>query len=158
MTVEPEPSETGTTDEPLAGDSLEQRVAEGAMLELLVRALGYPLRKERLTAPDGSVADFDGWSADPPTLVEAWAHQGPPKSAQKLKVMTDALKLVWGQRTFVPGARLILLLGDEAAASHFRGGSWMASALRSFGVEIVVVDLPPIVRERIRAAQVRQFR
>jgi len=144
--------------DPPAGDSLVQRVAKVAMLKELVVVLGYPLRKDRMTAPDGSVVDFDGWSAEPPTLVEAWAHQGPPKAAQKLKVMTDALKLVWGQRTFLPEARLILLFADGAAARHFRLTSWMASAIRSFGIEIVVADLPAAVRARIRAAQARQFR
>ncbi len=32
----------------------------------------------------------DGLSWDPPVLMEAWAHIGAPKSAQKAKVMLDA--------------------------------------------------------------------
>jgi hypothetical protein len=49
-------------------------------------------------------------------------------------------------------------LSDDAAAAPFRGRSWYAAALAEFGVEIAVVDLPPEVREQIRAAQTRQFR
>lgn len=101
----------------------------------------------------------DGVADDPPILVEAWAHQGPPKSAQKAKVVTDALKLLWVDRALFAGeARKILALTDTAAADHFQGRSWMAAAFRDLGIEVRVVSLPDAVREKIRRAQERQRR
>lgn len=108
---------------------------------------------------EATIVEFDGMSKDPPIVVEAWAHQGKPKSAQKNKVMTDALKMVWASRRLVAqDARKILLLADDEAASHFRGNSWMASALRDLGVDVEVVELPNELREAVLRAQERQYR
>ena len=142
----------------LAGDSAEQRAAEAVMLEMLGRELGITLKKRSFLTGLRTRAEVDGVSTSPPVLVEAWTHQGPPKSAQKAKVMTDALKLVWIESAFLPGARKILLLSDDLAAGHFRGASWMSVALAHFGFEIRVVQLPPAHRASVRAAQDRQFR
>lgn len=54
--------------------------------------------------------------------------------------------------------RRILLFGDEEAARPFVGQGWEASALREFGVEVLVRALPTGVRERVLAAQKRQRR
>lgn len=141
-----------------SGDSAEQRAAEALVLAAVATAVNAPLTKTRRRI-GGSSVEVDGISGDPPILVEAWAHQGPPRPAQKYKVMTDAIKLLLVERVLFPrGARKILALTDEAAAAHFRGGSWMAEALREFGVEVMVVELPEEIREGIRLAQRRQFR
>lgn len=76
---------------------------------------------------------------------EAWAHHGRPKSAQKQKVMTDALKLVWAEAVL-------------EAAAHFLGSSWMARALIHLGIQVIIVELPEETRVAIREAQRRQFR
>ena len=90
-------------------------------------------------------------------MVEIWAHQGPPKPAQKAKVMTDAFKLVWIERClFAAGAVKILALSDDAAADHFRRQTWMAAALYDLGVQVIVVPLPDDIRSQIAAAQRRQ--
>jgi hypothetical protein len=61
----------------------------------------------------------DVYYESPPVLGEIWVHQGPPKAAQKAKVIADALKLLWLDRTEFQGrARKILALTDEAAARH----------------------------------------
>lgn len=146
-------------DELAAGNSAEQRAAEVVMLAALGEELGVSLAKKRMVAVDGAWTELDGVASDPPTLVEVWAHQGLPKSAQKAKVMTDALKLVWVEAAFFPaGAHKILLLSDPAAAAHFRGSSWMAAALRHFSIDVRTVELPADHREAVRRAQDRQFR
>lgn len=146
-------------DEIAAGDSPEQRAAESVMLGTLSAELQVRLAKKRMVHAEGAWAELDGWSHDPPILVEVWAHQGIPKSAQKAKVMTDALKMLWVEATFYPaGARKILLLSDPAAAAHFGRRSWMAAALRHFAIEVKVVDLPAEHRAAVEEAQGRQFR
>jgi hypothetical protein len=130
------------------------------MLNVLAHELGVALTKRSFSAGPQTRAEVDGacTSCSPPILVEAWAHQGPPKSAQKAKVMTDALKLVWIESAFLPGARKVMLLSDDLAAAHFRGSSWMSAALRQLGIEVRVVDLPPKHRAAVKAAQDRQYR
>jgi hypothetical protein len=144
-----------------AGDSAEQRRAETVMLDLLGQDLGLRFAKHRHTTEDGATTEIDGVCADPPTLIEAWAHQGAPKAAQKHKVMSDAAKLAWASAAFYSGvARKILLFSDAAAAGPWQPSSrsWMAVALVHFGIEVRVVDLPQDVRDAVMAAQLRQYR
>ena len=62
----------------------------------------------------------DGVSDDPPICCEAWAHQGPPKAAQRAKVAKDVLKLTFLASLASTPPRLILLFSDEAACAPFR--------------------------------------
>jgi hypothetical protein len=147
-------------DETAPGDSYVQRLAEATILKLLSEDLGVEIRPRRLEMADGIHVDLDGVHDSPdhqPVLVEAWAHQGPPRPAQKAKVMTDALRLLWVDRSrYEGGARKILALTDDDAAKHFRGKTWMGSALRELGIEVRVVSLPDEMRSQIRKAQERQ--
>jgi hypothetical protein len=102
--------------------------------------------------------EIDGVSDDLQVLVEAWAHQGPPKAAQKAKVTNDAFKLLAARRLLEEEARLIVLFADEAAARPFIAGTWRAVALQEAGIEVLVAELPDQVRDLIRAAQARQYR
>ena len=140
------------------GDSREQRNAEAVMVALLADELGVPLAPRRIELPSGGRVEIDAASADLSVLCEAWAHQGAPKVAQRNKVVTDAFKLAFVAQTLGGPHRLIILLSDEAAAAPFRGQSWYAGAMRDFGVELAVVELPADVRDQVRTAQARQYR
>ncbi len=153
-----DPATNAIADLSEPGDSLEQREAERHLLTGFAARHGLTLGRGDRRLPDGTLVRLDAISTDPPVLVEAWAHLGPPKSAQKHKVMTDALKLVWAEAVLLPGARKVLLLADDTAARHFLANTWMAAALRHLGVEVEVVALPDDVAERVRAAQRRQYR
>lgn len=152
-------AETETPPKAHPGDSTVQRTAEAALLAACGQQLGVALAPQRLHLPDGAYVDVDGVCEEPPVLVEAWAHQGPPKGAQTKKVLVDALKLSHIARG-LPNRpwRLILLFSDEAAAKPFRGASWYAGALRDLGIELHVVDIPVGLREEILAAQLLQYR
>lgn len=142
-----------------AGDSSEQRAAEVFVLTQLASDLGVTFEPGQRSMPDGTRVELDAICLNPPMLIEVWAHQGRPKSAQKHKVMTDALKLVWAEAVLFPGgARKVLALADDSAAGHFLGTSWMAAALLHLDIEVRVVQLSEEVRDRIRRAQVRQYR
>jgi len=123
---EPELAEVSDalTEDALAGNSAEQREAEVVLLAQLSSRLRTELSKKQFRAGSGTRVEVDGYSELPLILVEVWAHQGIAKSAQKAKVLTDALKLLWIEEVFLTDtARKILLLSDEAAAAHFRGKS-----------------------------------
>jgi len=96
--------------------------------------------------------DVDGVSPDEPVLVECFAHVGAMKGGQRHKVATDALKLITLGRG-KPGARLLLALANESSARSLTGQSWLAEALRSGGVEVLVVDVEASLVEKILAAQ-----
>jgi hypothetical protein len=141
------------------GHSQEQRWAERVMLELVGERFGVALTPRVISLPDGVRVEIDGVSDDFSILVEAWAHQGPPKSAQKHKVLSDTLKLLYVASTLETLPRLALCLSDPLAAYHFTAAkSWAAMALRNFDVEVVVVEVPADVRDAVIAAQKRQFR
>lgn len=142
------------------GSSAEQRGAERVMLDLLGRELGLTLAPTVIRLATGEKVEVDGADEGHTVLVECWAHQGPPKPAQKAKVVTDAFKLSWVGTALHPGARKILCLSDPAAAASFlpHARSWQARAFQDLGIEVWVVTLPTSVRARILAAQRRQFR
>lgn len=142
------------------GHSREQRDAERVMLDLLGLQLGVVLESARIVVTDGTRVEVDGADAARSVLVECWAHQGPPKVAQKHKVLADTLKLTWIATKIEPRPRLFLCLGDPLAARPFlpTSKSWAARALQDLGVTIAVVELPLEVKEKVRAAQQRQYR
>jgi len=141
-----------------AGDSREQREAEPVMVAALAAELGLQLAPRRIPLPDGSHVQVDAASDDLSVLCEAWAHQGPPKSAQRNKVIVDAFKLSHVAHVLGTSPRVILLFSDEEACRALDGSGWAAGAIRSHGIEIKVVAIPDELRQRLRAAQARQFR
>jgi hypothetical protein len=135
-------SEPRASDE-RPGDSRVQRDAEAVILASLSQALGVALAPRRVHLPGGAYVDVDGASDDPPILVEVWAHQGPPKVAQKHKVLADGLKLLYAAEQLGQGHRRILCLCDPLAAAPFTTArTWYAAALREHRIEVIVVDLP----------------
>lgn len=152
-------TQTQSAAEPLdPGESSTQREAEAVILGELSAHLGLALLPRRIHLSDGAWVDIDGVHDDPFVLVEAWAHQGPPKSAQRNKVLGDALKLQHVAADLDRPARLILCFADQAAAAPFKGASWYAGALRRIGIEVFCVRLPDTWVARIQEAQARQFR
>ena len=142
-----------------AGDSHEQRLAEGHMLIALGTRLGVPLAPRRLFHPSGARVEIDGADIDLTVLVECWAHQGAAKVAQKNKLVVDATKLNWIAKSLEPAPqRLILCVSDPAAVGHLIGASWQAQAIRELGVEIEIVSLDPSVVATLNAAQQRKVR
>jgi hypothetical protein len=136
-------------------DSSAQREAEPLILATLGAKLGVDLAPRRLSLPGGAQCDVDGVSADEMVLVEVFAHQGPLKGGQRGKIARDALKLITlGQHR--AGARLILALADEASVKPLMAKSWLAEALATFKVEVVLVEVDEATRTAIADAQVRQ--
>ena len=142
------------------GSSREQREAERHMLYLVAAQLGCSLNPARITVPSGARVEIDGASDDHMILVECWAHQGPPKTAQRHKVLTDAFKLAWIASTMPARPRLILCMSDPLAARPFlpSARSWAAQALTDQAIEINLVKLPADITENLTRAQRRQYR
>jgi hypothetical protein len=136
-------------------DSLAQREVETLILAELSVEVGQDLRKRKLELPGGSKVEVDGVGDDETVFAEAFAHQGPLKGGQLGKVARDAFKLITLGRTY-PKARLIVAFADPAAAAAVKGKSWLAEALKTWSVEVVVVELDPAVRKGLLATQEAQ--
>lgn len=140
------------------GDSRVQRDAEPAMVEWLSKELNLELSPKRFVLGGGARVEVDAATTDGSVLCEAWAHQGVPKSAQKFKIMNDAMKLLTVRNFLGDDAQMILLFADEAAASQFSSGTWRSEALQAFDFKIVVAKLDEQMRQDIRNSQVKQYR
>lgn len=140
------------------GDSQVQRDAELTMVGWLGSELGCELKPTPIKLANGSRVEVDAYCSQPLIICEAWAHQGRPKSAQKYKIMNDAMKLLAIRRVIGENARAILLFADDEAASHFRRKTWQSAALAESRIEVIVANLPDELRAHIRAAQTRQYR
>ena len=57
-----------------------------------------------------------------------------------------------------PHAKARITRIDTAAARRFTGENWIARALETFGIEVLVVDLKDEIRDSLRKAQHRQYR
>lgn len=136
--------------------SHEQTAAEEPVLKAVSEQLGAAVEPTRVDFPGGSYVNVDGVSRDPLVFVEVFAHQGALKGGQRHKVAGDVLKLVTLGKLH-PDARLILAFADEIAAGSVRNKGWLAEAVVTWGVEVVVADLPDEVLEGLRAAQLRQM-
>ncbi|MFN2502773.1 MAG: hypothetical protein ABR540_00785 [Acidimicrobiales bacterium] len=135
--------------------SHEQLEAEPVILAGVAAAYGVELAPGTLQLPGGARVDIDGVAADLSVIVEVFSHQGRLRGGQFHKVARDALKLITIARSH-PDARLAIAFGDRAAADCVTGGSWLAEALRNWGVDVVVIQLDDALRSRLTAAQARQ--
>lgn len=140
------------------GESKEQQEAEAYMIARLSESVGVRVLPRRFVVAEGTWLEVDGASEDPPILCEAWAHIGRARSAQKDKVMADALKLAYLGQRLEWRCRKLLLFSDRAACAPFAGSSWRTQCLRHFEIDTEVIELPPELRERVLAAQKRQYR
>ena len=116
-----------------ASDSLEQQQAEAFMLKSLTEKLHLSFKNEGKLSIDIGLQP-DAVDPNKKVIVEACAHVGELKGAQLHKVKGDILKLIFIEEKLGEKWTKILCFADEAAAKYARGGSWVAEAVRTFGV------------------------
>jgi hypothetical protein len=138
-----------------ASDSLEQQQAEAFMLKSLAEKLHLSFNKETKLPIDTGVQP-DAIDLNNKVIVEVYAHVGELKGAQLHKVKGDILKLIFVEEKLGEKWRKILCFEDDAAAKYARGGSWVAEAVRTFGVEVRVAKLSEEQLNQVKLAQRRQ--
>lgn len=138
--VRPQPLRTAVPRQP--GDR-ELPGGERPLLDRLADRLGVSLSPARITLPSGTPVEIDGADPARTVLVECWAHRGRPSLDQQHEVLAGALKLNWIAATIQPTPRMVLCLGDQAAAEPFlpTTGNWAAQALRDMGIVVTIVDI-----------------
>lgn len=133
---------------------------------LMVAEFSRQLRRELGAAiiPIGNAnVTVDGFHKDENrvTLVEAWAHVGKAKPAQRNKVLGDMLKLALVTavlRRSHPSIKVEshLIFADFTAAKVVNGRGWASLAAKEFGITTQVIALPDDVIVTIKEAQRRQ--
>ena len=136
-------------------DSEVQRRAEAVIRERLAEDLGVPLSPKVVTLAAGAPLHVDAVSPDGGLMAEIFARQGELKGGQQKKVAIDALKLIT-IRQERPDTKLVIAFADLEASGYATGGGWVAQALRTWDVKVVVVNIPQALRDEIRAAQEQQ--
>jgi hypothetical protein len=139
-----------------------QQLAERLMVNEFSRHLGRELGKA--TIPMGKTkVTVDGFHKDENrvTLVEAWAHVGKAKAAQRNKVLADTLKLALITSAFRrsdPSLKVesYLVFADSSAATVVNGQGWASLAAKEFGITTQVIALTADVIETIKDAQQKQ--
>lgn len=136
--------------------STEQQAVEPLVRAGVEKAIGLTLAPKSLRLAGGARVDVDGVDQDETVFVEIFAKQGALRGAQFHKVARDALKLITITADRPHQTRRILAFADEAAAACVTGKSWLAEALKTWRIDVLVVELDEQVRAGLRAAQVRQ--
>jgi hypothetical protein len=139
-----------------------QQLAERLMISEFSRQLGRELGKA--TIPIGKTkVTVDGFHKheNRVTLVEAWAHVGKARKAQRDKVLGDMLKLALvtsALRHSYPNLNVesYLLFADSTAAKIANGKGWPSLAAREFGIATQVIALSADVIEKIKETQRKQ--
>jgi hypothetical protein len=134
---------------------LEQQKAESSMLKLLASSLDLSFDKENKLLIEIDIQP-DAIDLSKKVIVEVYAHVGKLKGAQLHKVKGDILKLILIEKKLGEEWNKILCFADEAAAKYVRGRSWVAEAVRTFGIKVHVVNLPEEQLNCVRLAQKRQ--
>lgn len=136
-------------------DSLVQRRAEEVIRGLLAERLNVDLAPRTIRLKAGAPVQVDAASPDDRLLAEIFARQGTLKGGQQKKVAIDTLKLIT-VRQERPGTELVLCFADPAAAAYATGAGWLAQALRTWQVQVEIVDISQDLRDQILAAQSTQ--
>ena len=137
-------------------DSTEQRDAELIVIAAINASDGLSLTPERIRLPDGAYIELDGMDRVRRVLCEVYCRIGALKAAQAHKVSTDILKLAFAERELGGEWRKIVAFVDRDALRTVSGRSWRGAAARSFGVELMLVELSHSARDAILTAQARQ--
>lgn len=132
------------------------------MISEFSRQLGRELG--RATIPIGkNKVTVDGFHRDENrvTLVEAWAHVGKAKAAQRNKVLSDMLKLAFVTSVLRKSFSNLkvdsyLIFADSAAAGVVSGNGWASLAATEFGIATRVIALSTEVINTIKEAQQKQ--
>lgn len=136
-------------------DSVIRRRAEAVIRDRLADRLGVPLAARTIKLAAGAPAQVDAASPDGKVLAEIFARQGELKGGQQKNVAIDTLKLIT-IRCEHHDTRLVIAFADEEASRYATGGGWVAQALRTWNVDVEIIDIPQDLRDEILAAQQRQ--
>lgn len=98
----------------------------------------------------------DAYSKSASLVGEIFAHIGKLKVAQQSKVQNDILKMIYiDSKTGVQHRKLIVVC-DNDLFDQLHNGSWKSDVIKEFGIEVIKIQIPPEIRDKIIKAQCKQ--
>jgi hypothetical protein len=138
--------------------SAVQTEAETEIVCALAREWGIELVPQPAKIPlrGGVYVEVDGATPNLTVVVEAYARQGKLKGAQPKKIAQDILKLALLKReSGRERTRAVIAFASREARDSISG--WIQQAAVAFDIELIVVEVPNQLRNKICAAQHRQI-
>ena len=136
-------------------DSSVHSTAEPACLALVGSELNARLVPEVIRLDDGTEFQIDGVDRENRVLCEVFTHVETMKDGQQKKLAKDLLKLLAVEHSLAGSWRKVICVVDEPARDFLCGRSWIASVVREFHFEVVMVSLAAEVRLAILQEQAR---
>ena len=134
-----------------------QTNAEEVIVASLATLLGVGLEQQpgKIGLQGGVSIEVDAATEDGSIVVEAYARQGRLKGAQLKKVAQDILKLALLKRE-KDREQTETIIAFASQEAHDSISGWLRQAAKSFGVSLMVVPIPDVLRREILSAQGRQ--
>lgn len=108
---------------------------------------------------EGKHFQVDGYSENPPILCEIFARIGKMKSAQRDKVCKDILKMLLIEKLSNKKFKKYIVFADsETYNSFLTEKSWYQGLNNAIGIEFYFVNLSKSLKQKIKAAQIKQYR
>lgn len=139
--------------------SIEQQEAEDIIFSHVENILMMKLQKnEKIFLKDNSFTYIqpDFYSESECVVGEIFAHVGKPKKAQDNKIANDILKMLLLEKICRKKYRKIIVVCDKEEEKKLRGSSALAESIRQFEIEVMVVDIDKVLKNKIVATQKRQ--
>jgi hypothetical protein len=137
-------------------DSAPQTKEEKRLIARVAIQIDTPLAPKSISLADGVTVKIDGVNEGKRVICEAYAHVGEIKPGQRRKLAQDILKLILVERSTRHKWRKVICVNDLSVKRRLEGKSWLALAVKRFGIEVIPVSPSPARHAQLIAIQHRQ--
>lgn len=110
-------------------------------------------KKPRIFLGEKSYIEPDFYSEDKKIVGEIYTHQGKLLEANCNKISSDCAKMMLLEMKLNCDVRKIFVINDENIKKYLAGNAWRAELIRSFGIEVLYIEITPERREALIQAQ-----
>ena len=141
----------------MKSSSHEQREIERYVFAEMEDMLQVSLQNNpKVFLAEGVHIEPDFYSKEEKIVGEIFAHHGKTKGGQNHKVAQDILKMLLLEKMQGITYRKFLVICDKQMEKVLTGKSALAESIRQFDVQLLCVELPEELSDRILNAQRRQ--
>ena len=143
----------------MKSSSHEQREIERYVFAEVEDMLQVSLQSNsKVFLSEGVHIEPDFYSKEEKIVGEIFAHHGKTKGGQNHKVTQDILKMLLLEKMQGITYRKFLVVCDKQMQKVLTGKSALAESIRQFSINLLCVELPEELRDKILNAQNRQMR
>ncbi|MBP5385537.1 MAG: hypothetical protein J6Y57_11290 [Lachnospiraceae bacterium] len=98
----------------------------------------------------------DFYSEEDHIIGEIHSHEGRLKAAQQKKIAADILKMLSFEKDFGEDFKKYIVVCDKEEYEQLQGGSYLAYAIKQYGVELMLLKLDKDHKKQLRKAMKEQ--